>query len=362
MDQQLTQKKGVLRAFRRSTGVGAVPGTLDRGPQPISSRCRITRISFNEQNADEEIIDTVGELNEEVPAERIYWFRLEGLADSSTLQDLGEAFGLHPLALEDVVNSHQRCKVEDYGDHLFVVIRIPAYEANGNLITEQVSLFLGDGFVVSLHEGGNVLESVRDRILWAKGRIRELKADYLLYTILDTVIDNYFPVIEEIGNRLNRIDELLEDGFDKSHRMEIRNVRADLLLLRKTIWPQREALATLLREDCPLIRESTRTWLRDCYDHTIQLMDVTETYRELCADLRDYHLADVSYRSNEVMKTLTIIATLFMPLSFIAGFYGMNFQNMPELSWKYGYPSAIGAMTLIASGFLLFFRRKGWIG
>ena len=300
-------------------------------------------------------------MNEEVPAERVYWFRLEGVADTETLQELGEAFGLHPLALEDVVNTHQRCKVEDYGDHLFVVIRLPVYESGGNLITEQVSLFAGEDFVVSIHEGCNALETVRDRILWAKGRIRELRADYLLYTILDTVIDNYFPVIEEIGNRLNSIDELLEGGFDKSHRLEIRNVRSDLLLLRKTIWPQREAIAALLRDECKLIRESTRTYLRDCYDHTIQLMDVTETYRELCADLRDYHLADISYRSNEVMKTLTMIATIFMPLSFIAGFYGMNFEYMPELKWQYGYPLAIAGMLAIASSFFYYFRRKGWL-
>jgi magnesium transporter len=300
-------------------------------------------------------------LNEEVPAERVYWFRVEGVADTQTLQDLGDAFGLHPLALEDVVNSHQRCKVEDYGDHLFIVIRIPTYDTGGTLNTEQVSLFVGEDFVLSIHEGGNALETVRDRILWARGRIRELRADYLAYTILDTVIDNYFPVIEEIGNRLNTIDELLEGGFDKSHRLEIRNVRSDLLLLRKTIWPQREAMGALLRDECRLIQPSTRTYLRDCYDHTIQLMDVTETYRELCADLRDYHLADISYRSNEVMKTLTIIATLFMPLSFIAGFYGMNFHFMPELSWRLGYPMVIVTMLIVASSFLLFFRRRGWL-
>jgi len=355
------QKKGVLHGFRRATGVGAAPGTIDRGPEPISSQCRITRISFNIENAEEEVIDTVGELNEDVPADRVYWFRLEGTVNTDTLQQLGDAFGLHPLALEDVVNTHQRCKVEDYDEYLFIVIRLPVCDAGGNLTTEQVSLFVGDNFVVSIHEGSNALDPVRERILWARGRIRELKSDYLAYTILDTVIDNYFPVIEEIGNRLNSIDELLEGGFAQSHRLEIRNVRSDLLLLRKTIWPQREAIAALLRDDCKLIHESTRTYLRDCYDHTIQLMDVTETYRELCADLRDFHLADISYRSSEVMKTLTVIATLFMPLSFIASFYGMNFKRMPELSSSFGYPTVILVMASVASAFLLFFRRRGWI-
>lgn len=353
-------KKGVLRGFRRHSAVGASPGILELGPTPISDKCRITRISYNVEEYEEEIIDTVAELNEDVPEDRVYWFRLEGTADADTLRQLGEAFELHPLALEDVVNSHQRCKVEDYADHLFIVIRVPSFDG-GTLVTEQVSLFVGDGFVVSLHEGSNVLEPVRERIRFARGRIRELAADYLAYALLDTVIDNYFPVIEQIGNRLNAIDEKLESEFSPDHRNEIRNVRSDLLLLRKTIWPQREAMAVLLRDDCGLISSSTRTYLRDCYDHTIQLMDVTETYRELCADLRDFHLADISYRSNEVMKTLTVIATLFMPLSFIAGFYGMNFEFMPELHWKYGYPTVIMIMLAIASGFLTFFRRKGWI-
>lgn len=354
-------KRGVLRGFRRSTGVGAAPGTIDRGPLPIPERCRITRISYNVDNAEEEVIDTVGELNEDVPADRIYWFRLEGLADADTIRDLGEAFTLHPLALEDVVNTHQRCKVEDYGDHLFVVIRVPVCDSGGSLSTEQVSLFIGDGFVVSLHNGSNALEPVRDRILWGRGRIREHKADFLAYTILDTVIDNYFPVIEQLGSRLNTIDERLDTDCSLSQRNELRDVRSDLLLLRKTIWPQREAIASLLREDCRLVTDSTRTWLRDCYDHTIQLMDVTETYRELCADLRDFHVSEISYRSGEVMRSLTVIATLFMPLSFVAGFYGMNFHHMPELSSRYGYPAVVLLMLGIATALILWFRRKRWV-
>ena len=354
-------KHGVYRGFRRSTGIGALPGSIERGADPISEKCRLTRISYNAALAEEEVIDTVAELNEEVPEDRVYWFRLEGATDSEMLRRLGEAFELHPLALEDVVNTHQRCKVEDYGDHLFVVIRLPAHEADGDMITEQVSLFIGEGFVISIHEGCNALEVVRQRIMTARGRIREHGADYLLYTILDLVIDNYFPIIEGIGNRLNVIDDQLEVGFDPGQRLAIRDVRADLLLLRRTVWPQREAIAVLLRDDCTLISEMTRTYLRDCYDHTIQLMDVIETYRELCADLRDFHLAEISLRSNEVMKTLTMIATLFMPLSFIAGFYGMNFHYMPELGSLYAYPLTIAVMLTIASSFLFWFRRKGWI-
>jgi magnesium transporter len=356
-----TSKHGVYRGFKRSTGIGALPGTIERQADPISSKCRLTRISYNAALAEEEVIDTVAELNEEVPEDRVYWFRLEGTANSETLQRLGEAFELHPLALEDVVNTHQRCKVEDYGDHLFVVIRLPAYEPDGDMITEQVSIFIGDGFIVSIHEGSNALEVIRERIMAARGRIREFGSDYLAYAILDTVIDNYFPIIEQIGDRLNNIDDKLEFGFDPGQRLDIRNVRADLLLLRRTVWPQREAIAALMRDDCTLISDTTRTYLRDCYDHTIQLMDVIETYRELCADLRDFHLAEISLRSSESMKTLTVIATLFMPISFIAGFYGMNFRYMPGLDNDYGYLTILAVMITIASSFLFFFRRKGWI-
>jgi magnesium transporter len=354
-------KHGVYRSFRRSSGIGALPGSIDRGTDPIPEKCRLTRISYNATLAEEEVIDTVAELNEEVPEDRVYWFRLEGIADAEMLRRLGEAFELHPLALEDVVNTHQRCKVEDYGDHLFVVIRIPVRETNGDMITEQVSLFIGDGFVVSIHEGCDALAVVRERIMAARGRMRESGADYLAYAILDLLIDNYFPIVEKIGDRLNVIDEQLESGFNPGQRLAIREVRADLLLLRRTVWPQREAIAALMRDDCPLISGMTRTYLRDCYDHTIQLMDVIETYRELCADLRDFHLAEISLRSNEVMKTLTVIATLFMPLSFVAGFYGMNFQHMPELRLRYAYPATVFLMLIIAASFLFFFRRKGWI-
>ncbi len=357
----LISKHGVYRSFRRSSGIGALPGSIDRGADPIHEKCRLTRISYNATLAEEEVIDTVAELNEDVPEDRVYWFRLEGIADAEMLRRLGEAFVLHPLALEDVVHTHQRCKVEDYGDHLFVVIRIPVRETNGDMTTEQVSLFIGDSFVVSIHEGGDALAVVRERILTARGRIREYGADYLAYAILDLVIDNYFPIIEKIGDRLNVIDEQLEFGFDPGQRLAIRDVRADLLLLRRTVWPQREAIAALMRDDCPLISDITRTYLRDCYDHTIQLMDVIETYRELCADLRDFHLAEISLRGNEVIKTLTVITTLFMPLSFVAGVYGMNFQHMPELSMRYAYPATIGLMLIIACSFLYFFRRKGWI-
>ncbi|MCA9049372.1 MAG: magnesium/cobalt transporter CorA [Planctomycetaceae bacterium] len=353
------RKRSVLKNFERRSKVGDAPGTLDRTDHPITEHCRIVRLSYNADRAEERELSSLSELQQLRDPTMIHWISVIGIPDAATMEELGRAFGLHVLALEDVLNAHQRCKVEDYPESLFVVIRIPVQDSDAGLTTEQVSLFLGHNFVISV--SGHRFEQTRDRILTARGRIREMQADYLAYTMLDTVIDNYFPVIEQLGDRLNHIDEALETHFSPQHRLEIRDVRSDLLVLRRAIWPQREAIAALQRDETPLISDAARTYLRDCYDHTIQLMDVIETYRELCADLRDFYVAELGVYNNEVMKTLTIIATLFMPLSFIAGFYGMNFQHMPELTWRLGYPITIGLMLIVTSGLLLWFRRRKWI-
>jgi magnesium transporter len=309
----------------------------------------------------EETLNEVAQLAKVSPDSSVTWVQIEGIPDAAVLRTLATVFGIHSLALEDVTNTHQRCKVEDYDEYLFVITRLPRYQDDGTLISEQVALFLGRSFVISLHEGENIFNAVRDRIIRALPRRSEMPADYLGYAILDTATDYYFPVIEEIGNRLNAVDDQIESGVSHEQRSEIRQLRSDLLLVRRTIWPQRDAMAALMRDDCKLISPTTRTYLRDCYDHTVQILDVTETYRELCADLRDFHLAEISYRNNEVMKTLTIIATLFMPLSFVAGFYGMNFEYMPELHWRFGYPMVVTLMFTIAASLIYWFRRKGWL-
>lgn len=353
------RKKGVLTGFQRTTGVGAMPGSIEHVATPDG--CRITRLTYSRTEVTEEQLLSVDQLSRVTPEAAVTWIQINGLPDAAVLKTLAKAFGIHSLALEDLTNSHQRCKVEDYDNYLFVISRLPRYQDDENLVSEQVALFLGRAFVISIHEGAGIFDAVRERIIRALPRRSEMPADYLAYAILDTVTDYYFPVIEEIGNRLNAVDDLIEIGVTKEQRSEIRRLRSDLLLLRRTIWPQRDAMAALMRDDCKLISPTTRTYLRDCYDHTVQILDVTETYRELCADLRDFHLAEISYRSNEVMKTLTIIATLFMPLSFVAGFYGMNFNHMPELTWRYGYPMVIGLMSTIAVGLIFWFRHKGWL-
>jgi magnesium transporter len=298
----------------------------------------------------------------------VCWIEVAGLGDAGTLERLGEIFDLHPLALEDVVHCDQRAKVEEYGDHLlFVVARLIAQ--NEKLHSDQVSLFLGKNFVLSFEERpSECFTPLRERIRSGRGRIRGMGADYLAYALIDAAIDSYFPLLEEFGERIDRLDDHLGMRTAEEVISKIHDARGDLLLLRRTVWPHREAINQLLRDPHPLISDPTRIFLRDCYDNVVQLIDLLETYRELCSDLRDECLSFISNRLNEIMKVLTIIATIFMPLSFLASLYGMNFNpnasswNMPELNWRYGYPAVLLVMLVTVAAMLFFFWRRGWLG
>ncbi|MCL4152726.1 UNVERIFIED_CONTAM: hypothetical protein GTU68_000124, partial [Idotea baltica] len=282
------------------------------------------------------------------------------------IEEIGKRFDLHPLALEDAIHVHQRPKTEDYDSHLFIVARMLLPDEIS--ITEQVSIFLGKNVVVTLQErDGDCFEAVRERIR-QHSRIRDKDADYLAYALLDAIIDNYFPRIEEYRERLESLEDKLIKPNSNIAMNELHEIRRDLRHLRKLLWQHREATNSLLRLEHPLVNKETSLYIRDCHDHCVQLLDVTESYREYCTDLRDLYLAEVSMRTNDVMKVLTLIATIFMPMSFIAGLYGMNFDhnvspyNMPETAWFYGYPFAIGLMSIIGFSLLYFFYRKGWIG
>ena len=387
----------VSRPFRRRTKPGAAPGTIRVDPQ--SPPPVISVLAYG-PGADEfsEIErcdpDALAELLGRFP---ITWVNVDGLGDAAVIERLGEVFHLHSLALEDVVHVHQRAKVEDYDDHLFVVARMAGYSHRDNGAsegrlqsesiretvpashrrsdaprspdTEQVSLFLGRNFVLTFQErpGSDSFEPVRTRLRRRRGRIREQGADGLAYALLDAIIDGYFPVIDELSNRLEQLDEDILSHQGSEHLSRLHRLRGDLLLLRKHLLPLREAIHALIRDPHPLISDETHLFLRDCYDHTIQLLDVVETYRELCADLREFHYAQVSTRTNEVVKVLTIISTIFIPLSFVAGVYGMNFDpdlpgNMPELKTPYAYPVVMGVMALIGLVLVGWFWRKGWLG
>lgn len=352
--------------MKRRAAPGAAPGTLtvDPGaPQPV-----IRLMAYSAEKFIERDIAHPDELREHLGHWRVCWINVDGLGDAAVLEKIAEIFHLHPLAMEDVVNVHQRSKVDTFGERTFMVTHM--LRITDHLQSEQVSLFLGPDFVITFQEepDWDCLDPLRERIRKPGTRVREAGADHLAYAILDAVIDHYFPILETFGERLEALEDRIVAAPDRGAVSEIHDLKRELLYVRRAIWPQREALNTLVRDEIPHIGAETRLYLRDCYDHAVRLIDLVETYREVCSDLMDLYLSSLSNRMNEVMKVLTIISTLFIPLTFVVGIYGMNFNtrtspwNMPELDWYYGYPLCLLVMVLIAIGQFWFFRRKGWIG
>ncbi len=350
--------------FSRRTRPGDLPGLVRTDPAAPPPQVHI--IAYGPEELVERRLENCRQLRDLLGRSPVTWINVEGLGDAETIKTIGELFQLHPLALEDVVNTHQRPKAEQYDGFLFIVARMA--ELNQRLETEQVSLFLGKNFVITfLEDPGDVFESVRNHLRLKQGRLRNANAGYLVYALLDAIVDSYFPVVEEYGERLDMLEDEVISKPDRTMIARAHQVKRELRTMRRAVWPLREAINLLTRENNDLIDAETRVYLRDCYDHTVQVIDIVETYRELDADLTDLYLSSLSNRLNEVMKVLTIIATIFMPLGFIVGLYGMNFDtsspyNMPELHWRYGYPFAWGVIAATAGVMLLFFRWMGWIG
>lgn len=296
----------------------------------------------------------------------VTWVHVVGLGDAAVIASLGETFGIHRLALADAVHDQQRPKVQRFGDVTQVVARM--IDDSGAAHTEQLSLFIGRDFVLSFeaHEG-RLFETLRERLRTDLGQVREGKSDFLAYALLDVVIDAYFPVVEQLGDELDLIEDELPSMKQPQLMPRLRQVKHDLLQIRRALWPLRDVLGGLVSGQCPYVQEETRNYLRDCQDHCAQLIDIVGTYRELAADLVDLQMSVAGQRLNEVMKVLTIMATLFIPLTFISSIYGMNFDptvsplNMPELKWYWGYPFALGLMAATTLGLLVYFRRRGWI-
>ena len=290
------------------------------------------------------------------------WLDVSGLGDAALIEGIGERFEIHRLTLEDVANTSQRAKLEDFDSYLYVVCRSAEMTEKG-LFCEQMSLIVKQGVLISFQEApGDCFGPVRERLRLGRGKMRTLKTDYLAYALLDAVVDSYFPVVEKLGDELDELEDRLLTQCSEHDIASVHSIKRDLLLLRRSIWPHREALASLVRDDNRIIAKETKAFLRDAYDHVIQITDIVETYREVCADLRELYLSEVSNRMNEVMKLLTIIATIFIPLTFIVGVYGMNFDVLPELHWRYGYWATWAIMLAIAIGMLVWFVRNGWIG
>jgi magnesium transporter len=293
----------------------------------------------------------------------VTWIDVQGLGDEAILRRLAQIFEIHPLAMEDVVNVPQRPKAESYDRQQLVITRMMKTADDGALDVEQVSLFVGPGYVLSLQERpGDVFDPVRARIRSGKGLIRRSGPDYLAYALIDAILDGYYPALERLGDRIQILEEGVSQAPTRAARLGIHRVRRDLLVLRRAVWPQREAVAALVREESPLIGPTVRQYLRDCLDHAVQILDVIDTYHELAGNLMEMYQSSVGQRSNDVMKLLTIMASIFIPLTFLAGLYGMNFDYLPELHYRWFYHALLGVMVLLAVGMLIYFKRKGWLG
>ncbi len=356
-----------MRFGKRFAPPGTAPGTLS----PLTVH-RVERVSISVlEYGPDRVAEWQASGAEEIATRReglpVLWIDVVGLQDVALLSALGEQFGLHPLALEDVLNTGQRPKMEPYEDHLFVVMKL-MHSSTGRMESEQISLFLGERFVITFQEiPGDVFDPVRQRIRTAQGRIRRMGPDYLAYALLDSLVDHCFPVLEEFGERLEDLEQEVVEEPDRETVGLIHAAKRDLLVLRRATWPQREVVSALERFESPLVSKEIRVYLRDLYDHTIQVLDMVETYRDLATGLLDIYLSSVSNRMNEVMKVLTVLASIFIPLTFLAGIYGMNFDprasrwNMPELEWAYGYPAFWVMAAVIVLIMLLVFRRKRWL-
>ncbi len=348
---------------RRSKKAGLPPGTII----PIEAGGpKNTTISFIDYDCDgcrERKVEGVEECLQLKENASVSWININGLGDIGTLERIGAHFKLHPLVVEDIATTGQRPKYEQFDDYIFLVLKMLSYDGEQDqVVIEQVSLILGNGFVLSFQEmEGDVFDVVRKRIRENKGRIRKQGADYLAYALCDAIVDNYFIVLEKLSDKLELLeDHVVSDPVPETLRT-IHRLKQDAVLLRKSVWPLREVIRAFEGSDSPLLQAGTGQYLRDVYDHTIQVIDTIEAVRDLAAGMLDIYLSSVSNRMNEVMKVLTIIATIFIPLGFIAGLYGMNFKNMPELQLEWGYFGALGFMGAIVVGMLVYFRRKRWL-
>jgi len=345
----------------RYTAPGSAPATLVPLPEQAGCKPKLQLIEYDAHSFQEREIE-LADL-ESLHSSRVNWINVGGLGDVETLQKLGEHFRVHPLALEDVFNTGQRPHIDEYEKQLFIVLQMAHEETEGELVFEQVSLVLGDHYVITIQEDAatDVFEPVRKRLREGLGHVRFLRSDYLAYTLIDAVIDQFFPLSEALGDSIEEMEEDVLTTPTRDNMQQIHEFRQALAQLRRAVWPARDVLTRLLRDESGLIAEKTKPFLRDCLDHVLAIVDLLETYRDITTSLMDLYPSSLSMRTNEIMRVLTIVSSIFIPLTFIAGLYGMNFANMPELHLKFGYPVVLVIMLGVAVGMILFFKRKNWL-
>jgi magnesium transporter len=361
-DGESTSGSGLLKDYQDP---GTPPGTL-RSADGESGPARIVLTSYTAADIEVREIADPEALDRLRGDGRVHWIHVVGLADVAIVEHMGTAFGLHPLALEDVLTLGQRPKAEEFDDTLFCIVQHLTYRRK-NLERVQLSLFLGKDFVVTFQpRADDLLALIRERLVKGRTKLRQKGAGYLSYAVLDLIVDSAFPALEALGDQLDAIEEGILEKPDQEDIEQLQCARRELLVLRQVLWPQREVMGRLSREEHELMPDDVRLYFRDCYDHAVQALEVSENFREMASGLLDIYLTSLSHRLNDVMKVLTIISTVFMPLSFFAGVYGMNFNtdqpfNMPELGWKYGYLGFWGVTIAGVVTMLWLFRRKGWL-
>ena len=349
---------------KRSRKSGLPPGTPVHIGERKTGAPRVSLMHYDgEQLAEEELKD-IPSCRTWLSRPGVTWINIEGVHQIDLLEQFGAVFGLHPLVLEDIANTGQRPKVEDYGGYLYIVLRmLSLHAARQEVVGEQASLIVGPNFVISFQEGiaGDVFDPIRERLRTAKGRMRRESADYLVYSLIDAIVDGYFVLLEKLGEQIEVLDERMLANRAGEVARTIHLLKREMIWLRKAVWPLREMINSLQRAETPLIRASTGVYLKDVYDHTIEVIDTVETYRDVLSGMLENHLSLLTTRLNEVMKVLTVISTIFIPLTFITGIYGMNFRFMPELEWRWGYPLALLGMAGIGVALYFYYRRKKWL-
>lgn len=352
----LTKKKS-----KQSEIVGKAPGSLIYTGMQKDVKVTMSVIRYNSDSYEKFQIDNVSDMGVEKKVEQVSWININGIHDTKIIESIGRDFELHSLLLEDILNIEQRPKIEQYGDNIVVFFKM-LYLTDKELDIEPISIVLGPNYLISFQEReGDIFDNVRERIENSNGRIRKRGSDYLLFALMDAVIDNYFVVMEEIAERLEALEDKLFEDSDETLLYELQQYRKQIVRMRRSIYPLREVVGRLDRSQYDIILEDTERFFRDLYDHTIQIIETIETFKETVSSLKDVYMTGVSNRMNEIMKVLTLIATIFIPVTFVAGVYGMNFDHMPELHWEYGYPAAWTLMALMGLGMFIFFRKKKWL-
>ncbi|MBN2365412.1 MAG: magnesium/cobalt transporter CorA [Calditrichaeota bacterium] len=353
--------KKIIR--RRLKQPGLPPGTMIYTGETVLEKVQLSKLEYDEDRLEFRDLGTIEQAFPFKELPTVTWLNISGLHETAMMEKIGEKRDIHPLILEDILNTDQRPKVEIYDNYIIIILKMLYHNTEKTEIeSEQISIVLGENYVITFQEkAGDVLDPVRERIRNPKSLFRKKGADYLAYAIMDVIIDHYFVVLEALGEKIENLEQAVLGEPTQKLAKEIQFMKRELIYLRKSIWPLREVISELLRTESEFMAEDLAPFLKDVYDHTIQVVDTIETFRDMLSGTLDIYLSSVSNRMNEVMKILTIIATIFIPLTFIAGIYGMNFDFMPELHWKWGYPLIWLIMLGIFSGMILFFRRKKWL-